>query len=275
MTLRPDPTLRTDAGIVVRGRVDDADRSYARGKLDHVCEWLATPVQFARIELAMHDDPAVARPAFAKAEVDLDGHVTRAHADATTMREAIDLVVPRLRRRLEERRHRAAQQRLRQQRANSRHDQADDHHWRHGDRTAPRPSYFPRPTEEREVVRHKTFAVVACTPDEAAADLEALDHAFYLFVNVETGEDNMIARQADAGYVLAEPAATRSLHETAATIAPDPVRPTTLTREEAEEILDLTDAPFVFHLDPASGRGRVLYRRYDGHYGLIVPADTD
>ena len=148
-------------------------------------------VRHASEIVSMDDDPAVARPAFAKAEVDLDGHVTRAHADATTMREAIDLVVPRLRRRLEERRHRAAQRHLRQQRANGRHDRADDHHWRHGDRPAPRPSYFPRPTEEREVVRHKTFAVVACTPDEAAADLEALDHAFYLFVNATKGMERM------------------------------------------------------------------------------------
>ena len=31
--------------------------------------------------------------------------------------------------------------------------------------------------------------------------------------------------------------------------------------------------PFVFYLDPETGRGRVLYIRYDGHYGLITAAD--
>ena len=31
---------------------------------------------------------------------------------------------------------------------------------------------------------------------------------------------------------------------------------------------------WVFFRDADSGRGHVLYRRYDGHYGLIVPVDA-
>ena len=30
-----------------------------------------------------------------------------------------------------------------------------------------------------------------------------------------------------------------------------------------------------FFLDAESGRGNVLYRRYDGHSGLITPADAE
>jgi hypothetical protein len=29
----------------------------------------------------------------------------------------------------------------------------------------------------------------------------------------------------------------------------------------------------VFFADSVSGRGSVLYRRYDGHYGIVTPAD--
>ena len=39
--------------------------------------------------------------------------------------------------------------------------------------------------------------------------------------------------------------------------------------------VDLDIVPFVFFVDDQSGRGRVVYRRYDGHYGhygLITPA---
>jgi acyl dehydratase len=43
-----------------------------------------------------------------------------------------------------------------------------------------------------------------------------------------------------------------------------------MTEEQAVEHLDLAGDPFVFHLDPATGRGRVLYRRFDGNYGLIT-----
>jgi hypothetical protein len=43
--------------------------------------------------------------------------------------------------------------------------------------------------------------------------------------------------------------------------------------EDAVELLDLSEDRFVFYGDTASGRGQVLYRRYDGHYGLITAAD--
>jgi hypothetical protein len=33
------------------------------------------------------------------------------------------------------------------------------------------------------------------------------------------------------------------------------------------------DLPFLFFVDAERGRGAVLYHRYDGHYGLIAPAD--
>jgi len=32
------------------------------------------------------------------------------------------------------------------------------------------------------------------------------------------------------------------------------------------------DSPFLFFIDSLSSRGAVIYKRYDGHYGLITPA---
>ena len=37
-------------------------------------------------------------------------------------------------------------------------------------------------------------------------------------------------------------------------------------------LLDEGDEPFVFFAEPDTSRGQVLYRRFDGHYGLITPA---
>ena len=45
----------------------------------------------------------------------------------------------------------------------------------------------------------------------------------------------------------------------------------TLTVQEAQEWLEAGDGPMVFFADSASGRGCVLYRRYDGHYGIVTP----
>jgi len=49
--------------------------------------------------------------------------------------------------------------------------------------------------------------------------------------------------------------------------------PPRLSLDDAVRVQDGSDAPFLFFLDDANGRGHVLYRRYDGHYGLITPAD--
>lgn len=43
--------------------------------------------------------------------------------------------------------------------------------------------------------------------------------------------------------------------------------------EEAIDLLDASEQPFVFFLDPQTGRGRVLYRRYEGHYGLLSQSE--
>lgn len=62
------------------------------------------------------------------------------------------------------------------------------HEWRHGAEPAHRPGHFPRPASERQVVRHKTFALTEEGVDEAAFDMEALDYDFHLFTDVETGQ---------------------------------------------------------------------------------------
>ncbi len=259
--------LDTPADIVVnaRGEVTDEDQAYARDKVFRAASRAPEPVLYGRVDLTLHHDPARTKPAFGSAELDVNGHLVRAHVAAATMHETVDLLEARLAERTERFAHRAESQHLRHR--------GDGGVWRHGDLAARRPSYYPRPVEEREIVRTKTFAVGLATPDEAAFDLEMLDHDFHLFTNLETGEDNVIRRAPDGGYELLEPSATCALTEASVEIRHSPVRPATASIDAAREMLDLGDEPFVFFLDAQTGRGMVLYRRYDGHYGLIVPAD--
>lgn len=266
--MRTTPSSRTAGELVVqtRGEVSDAEREYAEAKIDPLRTLGSDPVLFARIELTAHADPARERPAFAKAEFDVNGRLVRAHVTATAMFEAIDLLESRLRERLERAAHYEEAKQLR-------YRGGDEKVWRHGEYSPPRPSYYPRPVEDREIVRHKTFAAGEMTPDEAAVDLELLDHDFFLFTNLETGADNVLSRASESEYELIEPTPTCSLEEQAATIRRSPLRPTVMTTDDARELLNLGDEPFVFFLDPGGQRGQVLYRRYDGHYGLIVPAD--
>ena len=266
MANETDPS--TQVALLARGDVTGPERRYAEEKIGELRRLVDRPVLSARAELTSHPDPARARPAFAKAELDLDGHHVRAHAAGTTMFEAIDLLESRLRERLD---RAAARERSRHLRFRG----GDEHEWRHAQYSEPRAAWFPRPVDEREIVRHKSFAPGMLTPDDAALDLELLDHDFYLFANAETGEDNVIARSERGGYELFEPSASCSLVERAVPISRSPIRPVEMGIDEARDILDLGDQRFQFFVDPADHRGRVLYRRYDGHYGLIVPSDRD
>jgi ribosome-associated translation inhibitor RaiA len=266
--LHPMTQNSVDEVVVhARGEVGDADRVYAEDKIARLLDSAPKPVLFARVDLTAHADPARDRPAFAKASLDLNGRRVGAHVAAETMREAIDLLQDRLADRLG---RLAGQVETTHRRPRS----TDEHEWRHGDPVAVRPGYYPRPVGEREVVRRKSFAIGEMTPDEAVFDLELLDHDFYLFENLETGEDNVVARAADATYELYEPSATCSVVETAADICHSPVRPSTLGPDQAIELLDAGDLPFVFFVDVDTGRGCVAYRRYDGHYGILTPADA-
>jgi hypothetical protein len=46
--------------------------------------------------------------------------------------------------------------------------------------------------------------------------------------------------------------------------------PPLLTDDEARTRLEADGERFVFYLDRETGAGRVLYLRYDGHYGIVT-----
>jgi hypothetical protein len=180
--------------------------------------------------------------------------------------EAVDLLEERLRRRLE--------RSTRFERNSSRPDLPKNGEWRHGDLPTQRPEYFERPVDEREVVRHKTFALEPLTCDEAAFDLDLLAHDFYLFTDVDTGADSVIFHaDADSHLELMQAAdEVRVSPNCAAPVTASSQHPVEMTVAEAEERLDASHEPFVFFINPETHRGNVIYRRYDGHYGLITPA---
>jgi len=75
-------------------------REYARAKVGAVLRHTSQPVLYARINLDQADDPTGQRPTQASVEVDLNGTVLLAKAEAPTPTEAIDLMKDRLSARL-------------------------------------------------------------------------------------------------------------------------------------------------------------------------------
>jgi hypothetical protein len=238
--------------VTLRGDVGPKDVRYAQRKVAHVTQFVAEPIVFAMVKLTAAGDPARERPAMAQAVLEIDGEMVRAHVAAHVMTEAVDLLEERLRGQLEMRTDRRIA--LRKRGPGPR----EPREWRHGDPPTHRPPYFPRPVEEREVVRHKSYDLNALTPAEAHEAMLRLDYDFYLFTDTLAGEDSVVFRLPDGRADL------WSLS------APQPAP--TLDEAQAVARLDLTAEPFLFYRDAPSGRGAVLYRRYDGHYGVITAA---
>jgi hypothetical protein len=227
------------------------------------------PVMFAKIKLATadaHDSQA----AVAQASVDLNGRRVRAQAAAGTMRAAIEAMCERLKVRLE----RAAEQ-----------DAGVSWSEREGGGPSRRLGWrlgwcLPRPRRPAEaprgVVRHKPYALSRLTPDEAIADLEILDYEFHLFTERVTNSDSVVYVTED-GYRIAQVDLRPDLLElepVGSAVTVSEVRVPRLELADAETRLEASGWSFMFFVNNQTGRGNLLYHRYDGNYGLITPADS-
>jgi hypothetical protein len=252
--------------VLTRGLVAEGEVAYAVERVEAVLDRIEAPVLFARLKLGRTGDPARPRPAMAQVALDIDGELVRAHVAGATMREAVDALQRRLLDKLE-------------QRAQHRHDlrtrtgRPSPGEWRHGDLPTERADHFDRPPDEREVVRHKAFALDELTVDEAAFDMAQLDYDFHLFRDLASGQDALLERTGDGTLRLTrlEPTDVEA-GPTAVDLTVADTHPPTLTVAEATDRLDAGGERFVFFANAATGRGNVLYLRYDGHYGLLTPA---
>ncbi len=254
----PDVALKLGEGV------GPVERERAEALVETLVAKASRPVIFARIKLSIDEGRPGAEQALAQGTLDMSGSLIRAEAAGSTVAEALDLLGSRLERRMRriaERREDAVQ----------RPASTPDGQWRSGDLPTARPTYFARPEDSRRIERRKSFAPRFSSIDEALFDLDVLDHRFFLFTDADTGEDAVVFETEDG-------VAVRTLTGSAPAVdhLPDltvDARPgQQLTDEEAVNRLDVSGAPFIFFRQAASGRGAVLYRRYDGHYGMIEPA---
>lgn len=246
----------SDVRVVARGDVGERAKRRAREQVAHVTHVLDDVILFARVKLTLTNDPGNPRPALAQVMLDVNGQPVRAVADGPSVLEAVDLMCVRLRRQLEYVTDRRLARRTRGPVS------PGPHEWRHGDLPTTRPRYFPRPPEDRQVVRHKRYAPQPITVAEAAEQMTLLDYDFHLFHDVDTHRDAVVERRPDGSVGV------RLAAEPPIGSATEPV--STLTIDEAARLLDLSGAHWVFFRDTATTRGAVVYRRYDGHYGVVT-----
>lgn len=237
---------------------------FAAGRVGSLLEVASGPVLFARVKLTMVANPAVQFPAIAQVTVDLNGRLLRAQAAGRTMREAVEHAGDRLRVQLA----RAAGnwEAIRGARPVPRPGE-----WRHQSLPVPRLPYYPPFAEEQAVVRSKSYALARETPEEAAEEAELMDYDFHLFTERASGQDGVMCRTAGGYRLQLSGPRPETIGPVDPSITVSEAMAPRLSLSRAISWLDAAGQPFLFFTDAVTGRGNVLYRRYDGQYGLIAP----
>jgi ribosomal subunit interface protein len=254
-------TIRTDIPIQLplRGATSPGPVAYVLRKIEHLLRRPPAVARHVQVVITVSSNPANEQPVRIEVSAVVSGKPIRAQVHATEVTQAGDLVVDRLQQRLDRARERT---RTRRRRGGA----GMAHEWRHGG-LPPHPSGEHRGDPDdgsRPVVKRKTYLLEAMTPEQAADEMDLLDHDFYLFVDADTGADALVHRRNDGSFGVLGP--------TAGATGPHEYRgaPPVLTIAQAKERLAVTTDRFLFYRDPIDDRGRVLYRRYDGRFGLLV-----
>ena len=180
--------------LQVKGRhidVTDALFSYAERKLSKLARHLADE-SWVELELIVEHNPRISENQVAEATIWTKGPVLRARESATDMYAAIDLVADKLERQVV---------RYRERRSRRPGGHAAVQH------AAPHRPVATLPEEDESViVKTKQFNMKPMGEEEAALQLELIGHDFFVFVNQDSDEVNVIYKRRDGNYGVIEPA---------------------------------------------------------------------
>jgi len=177
---------------IVKGKnmdVPDAVRQYAERKMRRLERFLDDRTDVT-IELSVEDHRSADDSRIADVTLVIDGQALRGRADASTWEAAIDDVVDKVERRAVDHREKP--------RIRARGPEEKEILARIADGTSDA-------GRERRVVKTKRFALKPMFEEDAISEMEALGHAFFLFVNAESERLNLLYRRRDGDFGLIEP----------------------------------------------------------------------
>ncbi|MER7245616.1 sigma 54 modulation/S30EA ribosomal C-terminal domain-containing protein [Kribbella sp. NPDC000426] len=146
-------------------------------------------------------------------------------------------------------------------------DASDFAHWPHPKR---RPLAIPFPGH---ITRLKVVKLQPITPATAIAAMHAMDYNLHLFTDADTGEDAAVCRRGPAGHLLIRQHTTQPPGTPVPRLVIDSRPAAALTTEQAARRLTDHGLAHIFYTNQETGRGNVLYRRYDGNLGNLGPDD--
>ena len=166
--------------------VSDAMRSYAEeklGKLDRFSDQIID----AKVVMSYAQDNSA--PAKVEVQLNVPNGIVRAEESGQDPYAAVDMVVDKLERQLKRFKGKMMAKRTQ-------------------DEPPPPPPLPPQddePEPEPSIVRTKRHVLRPMTPEDAAMQMEALGHSFFMFHNAESDQVNVIYLRQDGDYGLLQP----------------------------------------------------------------------
>jgi hypothetical protein len=246
--------------IVLGEGIPRGDAEALRARISELTELEGRPVPHARLTLRRGLGHHGVHRYVADASMFVDGRKLAAHAAGSSATEAAEAVRNRLRGQL----HRLL-------------DKARDQQ-RRGVSAVPLPndlSYRPqggvKPAPLRRIVHRQTYLQTPLGTVDAVDDLLDIDAEFMLFVHARTREDVVLYLRDDGRIGLLFPEGSRLADEDDI-VVPKPSRyPEPISLSAARTEMDFLDHRFLYFIDATHGRGKVIYLRHDGDYGLVEP----
>ena len=198
--------------------ITDAIRDYVHQKIEKAVshfEQLTTEID---INLSVAKNPRIAASQVAEVTIYANGATIRAEEASEDLYASIDLVADKISRQLRKYKERNFTKKDRTDLSKDLGELELDLELLDYNLTDNRAATLPA-----EVVRTKYFAMSALTIEEAVAQLQLVDHDFYMYRSAETGEVNVVYRRNHGGFGVIQPrpgADDRNGHNTTAKVTP-------------------------------------------------------
>ena len=179
--------------LVIQGKnleITDAIREYVNQKISKAVNHYQQLTTEVDVHLSIARNPRINPKQTAEVTIYASGTVIRAQESSENLYASIDLVADKIARQLrkyKEKRYAKYPHSPKTSEVIEEHPVVED---LIGDRT---------PELPEEVVRTKYFAMPPMTVQEALEQLQLIDHDFYMFCNIETGEINVIYKRMHHG----------------------------------------------------------------------------
>ncbi|XGV95624.1 MAG: ribosome-associated translation inhibitor RaiA [Leptolyngbya sp. BL-A-14] len=185
--------------LVIQGKnieITDSLREYVTSKIEKAVSHYQNLTTEVDVHLSVAKNPRVNSKQTAEVTIYVNGSIVRAEEGSESLYASIDLVADKISRQL--RKYKEKRQEQSQAPVKTAEVLSDQPVVANliQDRS---------PALPHQVVRTKYFAMPPMTTQEALEQLELVDHDFYMFLNSETGEINVIYERNHGGYGVIQP----------------------------------------------------------------------